>query len=118
MIIREWRGLASSSSAEAYPKHFRDEVVPELRRVPGFLGAHLGQRQLGDKVEFLIITRWQSMDTIRAFAGADVEEGVVEPDAVAVAALIVTSVQHYKVIEEVLVPEASVKGIPRYQQSS
>ena len=83
MIIREWRGRASSSQAGAYPKHFREKVIPELRHVPGFAGAQLGRRQLGDKIEFLVLTRWRSMDAIRAFAGKDVEKAVVEPDAVA-----------------------------------
>ena len=37
MIIREWRGRATLSNLEAYPKHFRDHVAPELRKVPGFI---------------------------------------------------------------------------------
>jgi heme-degrading monooxygenase HmoA len=79
MIIREWRGRASPSRAEAYPKHFRDNVVPELQQIPGFLGARLSQRRIDDKLEFPVLTRWQSMDSIRAFAGANAERAVVEP---------------------------------------
>jgi heme-degrading monooxygenase HmoA len=87
MIIREWRGRASSSNVEAYAEHFRNKVVPELCNVSGFVGAHLGQRQLDDRVvEFLVITRWRSMDAIRAFAGVDL-------------------VTHYEIIEEVLYPK-------------
>jgi heme-degrading monooxygenase HmoA len=102
MIIREWRGRASPSRVEAYPKHFRDSVVPELRQIPGFLGAHLARRRLDDKVEFLVVTRWQSMDAIRGFAGADVEKAVVEPGAVAALIEYDSYVRHYETIEEVL----------------
>lgn len=101
MIIREWRGRASPSRAEAYPKHFREKVMPELRHLAGFVGADLGQRQLDDKLEFLVLTRWQSMDAIRAFAGADVENAVVEPGAVAALIEYDSSVRHYEVIEDV-----------------
>jgi heme-degrading monooxygenase HmoA len=101
MIIREWRGRASSSQADAYPKHFREKVVPELRHVPGFAGAQLGRRQLGDKIEFLVLTRWRSMDAIRAFAGMDVEKAVVEPGAVAAVIEFDARVRHYDVIEDV-----------------
>jgi heme-degrading monooxygenase HmoA len=101
MIIREWCGRASPSTADAYPKHFREHVVPELRRVPGFLGAQLGRHRLGDKIEFLVLTRWQSMDAIRAFAGADVEKAVVEPGAAAALIEFDAGVQHYDVIEDV-----------------
>jgi heme-degrading monooxygenase HmoA len=101
MIIREWRGRASEPKAEAYPKHFRAAVVPELRKLPGFLGAHLGRRRIGDRVEFLVLTRWQSMDAIRAFAGVTVDRAVVEPQAVAALDEFDPGVQHYEVIEEV-----------------
>jgi len=101
MIIREWRGRASSSQAGAYPKHFREKVVLELRQVPGFAGAQLARRQIGDKIEFLVLTRWRSMDAIRAFAGTDVEKAVVEPDAVAALIEFDGRVQHYEVVEEV-----------------
>jgi hypothetical protein len=36
MIIREWRATAAPSKAEAYPKHFHDNVVPELRLLADF----------------------------------------------------------------------------------
>jgi heme-degrading monooxygenase HmoA len=83
MIIREWRGRAQATTASGYPKHFRRHVLPELERIKGFVGAHLSQRKLGDKVEFLVLTRWASMKAIRAFAGAELDKAVVEPEAVA-----------------------------------
>jgi heme-degrading monooxygenase HmoA len=101
MIIREWRGRASSSQADVYPKHFREKVIPELRQVPGFGGAQLARRRLGDEIEFLVLTRWQSMDAIRAFAGMDVEKAVVEPDAVAALIEFDSRVRHYDVVEDV-----------------
>ena len=101
MIIREWRGRASPERAAAYPKHFHDNVVPGLRKLRGFIGAHLSQRELGGKLEFLVLTRWQSMDAICSFAGADVEKAVVEPGAVAALTDYDTRVQHYAVITEV-----------------
>jgi heme-degrading monooxygenase HmoA len=104
MIIREWRGRASPSKAEAYPKHFHDKVVPELRQVPGVVGAQLSRRQLDDEIEFLVLTRWQSMDAIRAFAGTDVEKAVVEPGAVAALVEFDTTVRHYEALEEVPSP--------------
>ena len=60
MIIREWRGRAAIANAAAYPEHFRNNVAHELKQVQGFLGAHLSQRRVGDKIEFLVLTKWQS----------------------------------------------------------
>jgi heme-degrading monooxygenase HmoA len=101
MVIREWRGRADAGRKDAYPKHFREKVVPELRTVPGFLGAHLSRRESGGKIEFLVLTRWRSMDAIAAFAGADAAKAVVEPGAVAALADFDSRVQHYEVLEDV-----------------
>ena len=69
MIIREWRGRAEPARADDYVRHFRNVVVPELHRVAGFLGAYLSRHTVGDVVEYVVLTRWESMDAIRAFAG-------------------------------------------------
>ena len=100
MIVREWRGRANPSQAEAYPKHFREKVIPELRQIPGFTGAQLGRHQLDDTIEFLVLTRWRSMEAIRAFAGMDVEKAVVDPGAVAALVEFDSSVRHYEVLED------------------
>jgi heme-degrading monooxygenase HmoA len=102
MIMRSWRGRASTRRSDDYPKHFRRAVVPDLRGVPGFLGAHLSQRRDGDRVEFLVLTRWESMEAVRAFAGPDVDKAVVEPGAVAALDDFDDTVRHYEVLEEVL----------------
>ena len=101
MIIREWRGRASASNAEAYPRHFRTKVLPELTHVPGFLGAHLSRRALDDKIEFLVLTRWRSIDAIAGFAGRDIAMAIVEPGAVEALLDFDAHVQHYEVIEDV-----------------
>lgn len=99
MIIRAWRGRAAKSNAAAYPRHFRTIVLPRLRQVSGFLGAHLCARSLDDKIECLVLTRWTSMGVIRNFAGGDVAKAVVEPGAAAALVDFDDRVQLYEVIE-------------------
>ena len=100
MIIREWRGDAALARADAYPVHFREVVLPELRRIPGFLGASLGQRLLADRIEFQVLTRWQSLDAVRAFSGDDLDAAVVEPAAAIALLNYDRTVRHYEMIEE------------------
>lgn len=104
MIVRAWRGRGSAARSSAYPEHFRRHVVPELERISGFLGASLLQQARADEVEFLVLTRWESMDAIRAFAGEQVEKAVVEPDAVAALTSFDRTVQHYEVVDELSKP--------------
>ena len=98
MIVRSWRGRAAKGNA-AYVEHFRCTVLPELREIEGFLGATLLREERAADVEFLVLTRWASMDAVRAFAGADASRAVVEPEAVAALIDYDRTVHHYEVVE-------------------
>jgi heme-degrading monooxygenase HmoA len=100
MIVRSWRGRADTKKSSAYPEHFRRNVLPELRGIAGFRGAQLLRHDRPDEVEFLVLTRWASMDAIRAFAGKDVSRSVVEPEAVAALVSFDKTVTHYEVVED------------------
>jgi heme-degrading monooxygenase HmoA len=100
MIIREWRGRAALSKADDYPKHFQEKVIPGLRRLAGFVGVHLIRRRLEDRVEFVALTRWQSMDAIRGFTGPDVTKAIVDPAGAAALIEFDKVAQHYEVVAD------------------
>ena len=81
MIARLWRGWTSRENADAYERFLRDRMFPSIHRVPGFLGADLLRRDAGDEVAFVTITRFESLNAVRAFAGEDYERAVIEPEA-------------------------------------
>ena len=83
MIVRTWRGRAARAQPDAYPEHFRFTVLPALKAIKGFLGAQLLRHDRPDEIEFLVLTRWASLDAIRAFAGEHLDQAVVEPEAAA-----------------------------------
>ena len=100
MFIREWRGRAKQAEAARYPEYFRKEVSRQLRQAPGFQGGHLSRREDGDQVEFLVLTRWTSMDAIREFTGSVAEHAVLDPSAMATLDGYDHSVRHYEVLED------------------
>jgi len=73
--------LAHTDRAQDYVKHLRAETFPALRKIPGFVDASILSRPLGSGVEFLIVTRWDSMDAVARFAGADSEAAVLPANA-------------------------------------
>jgi heme-degrading monooxygenase HmoA len=81
VISRQWRGLAHPHRAQDYVKHLRTETFPALRRIPGFVDASILSRPFGAGIEFVIVTRWDSMEAIARFAGADPEAAVVPAKA-------------------------------------
>jgi heme-degrading monooxygenase HmoA len=53
--------------------------MPQCRNSPGNLAAYLLRRGDGDRTEFTVLTLWQSLDAVRAFAGDDLEQSVPSP---------------------------------------
>jgi heme-degrading monooxygenase HmoA len=79
VISRQWRGVAKAEQADAYIEHLRDETFPAIRGLAGFVSASILRRAVPEGVEFVVVTEWTSLDSIRAFAGDDVELAVVPP---------------------------------------
>lgn len=81
MIARIWRGWAPLATAADYQRHYESEVRDHLQSVSGFCGARLLRRDDGQEVLFTSVTYFASMAAVRAFAGDDCEQAVVEDDA-------------------------------------
>jgi len=99
MIARHWRGLAKSDRAADYEAHLRSETLPALEKMRGFLGADVLKRAVEGGMEFLVITRWKSIESIEQFAGADAEAAVVPPNAQAMMIDYDRRARHYEFVE-------------------
>ena len=83
MIVRTWSATADAAGAGNYSRYFDGTLLPGLRQLPGFNGACLLRRDLGEDgaVELTAHTFWESPEVLRAFAGDDITASVVEPEA-------------------------------------
>jgi heme-degrading monooxygenase HmoA len=81
VLVRSWSARATPEGAKAYRRHFEDVVQPRLRGVPGHRGATLLRRDDGGDVELRVLTFWESLESIRAFAGRDTRAAVVADEA-------------------------------------
>jgi heme-degrading monooxygenase HmoA len=97
MIARIWRGQATNAKADAYFRHVTGTVFLSLKDLAGHRGAWLLRRQADGHTEFLALTLWESLDSIRAFAGDDIATAIVEPEARAVLADFDDFARHYEV---------------------
>ena len=82
MILRIWHGYTTPQNADRYEALLKREIFHgiEGKHLAGFRGIELLRRPIGDEVEFVTITRFDSIDDVRAFAGDDYEAAYV-PDA-------------------------------------
>jgi len=99
MIARHWRGLARHDSELAYQEHLQTDTFPSIRAIEGFVDAAILKRRVPNGVEFLIVTRWKSMDAIARFAGDDPEIAVVPQNVREMMVEHDAKVRHYDVVE-------------------
>ena len=69
MIERHWKGIAHKDSAKEYVDHLLLDTFPSLESIEGYRGAAILSRNLNEGTEFLVITRWESIEVISRFAG-------------------------------------------------
>lgn len=83
MIARIWDGWTKRADAKAYEEMLRDKIFPSIaaRTVDGYRGAELFICEDDDEIEFVTLLRFDSMDAVKEFAGADTSKPVIFPKA-------------------------------------
>jgi heme-degrading monooxygenase HmoA len=99
MIARHWRGLARAEFADAYVAHLRRDTFPQLEHIAGFIDASILKRTVERGVEFLVVTRWRSLEAIKAFAGSDAETAVVPPEVQRMMLEYDTRARHFELVD-------------------
>ena len=98
MIFRIWHGWTTPQNADAYERIVQHEVFEMIaaKKVEGYRGIDLIRRDYGaDEVEFVTIMRFDSLDSVKRFMGADYERSFVPPQARAVLKRFDERAQHY-----------------------
>ena len=80
MIARIWRGAVRQEDGDLYEQYIRETGVAGYKTTAGNLGVTMMRRQVGDRTEFMLLSLWESLDAVKAFAGEDYEKGVYYPE--------------------------------------
>jgi antibiotic biosynthesis monooxygenase (ABM) superfamily enzyme len=103
MIDRIWHGWTTKENADAYEQLLKDEIFVGIgnRRISGYRGIRLLRRNGGNEVEFVTIMRFDSLESVREFAGKDYEAAVVPKEARALLSHFDERSQHYEIRVEI-----------------
>ena len=102
MISRIWHGWTTPGNADKYEALLKEEIFVAIqnRKILGFKGIQLLRREVGQEVEFVTIMLFDSLDSIREFAGEDYEVAVVPEKARAVLSRFDERSQYYEIRAE------------------
>ena len=97
MIARLWRGVTLAERTADYLAFLQTRAVPDYRATPGNLSVEILHRTTGATTHYLILSRWESMQAIEAFAGSDVSRAKYYREDEDFLLEVEPTVQHYQV---------------------
>jgi heme-degrading monooxygenase HmoA len=84
LVCRMWRGWALNVNAAAYRSYLEEELFPKMVSElgpRGYRGHQLITQTVGDQTEFVALTWFESLDSVRSFAGDDITRANVSGKA-------------------------------------
>ena len=101
MIARVWRGITAADKADAYIAYLRETALSDYAKAPGNCGVTVFKRIQGEHAEIVLLSMWESMDAVRAFAGGNPDRSVLYPEDENYLLEMEPLVRHYEVVEAI-----------------
>jgi heme-degrading monooxygenase HmoA len=98
MIARTWHGVTEAADADEYLDYLNRTGVPDLQATEGNRGVYVLRKIETGRAHFLLISLWESTDTIRSFAGADIARARYYPEDGRFLLELEPEVAHYEVL--------------------
>ena len=80
MIARVWTGRTKAEDYDSYLAYLEESGVAALKATAGNRGVRVLRSLHSFEAEFTVISFWDSLDDVRAFAGEDVDAARYFPD--------------------------------------
>jgi len=98
MITRMWHGRVPTMKAKEYRDFLNARAIPDYQCVTGNLSVHILERTEGEITHFITLTFWQDLESIRTFAGEDLETAKYYPEDKDFLLEFEPTVVHYEVV--------------------
>jgi heme-degrading monooxygenase HmoA len=105
VIARVWRGAVTAEDSQAYADYMQETGVPGYAQLPGNQGVWMLRRDLGDRVEFVMFSPWDSLEALTRFAGSDYERAVFYPEDERFLLERDEGARHFEVVEDAPSPD-------------
>jgi heme-degrading monooxygenase HmoA len=99
MIARMWRGPVRKAQKQAYIEYLKETGLSDYAHTGGNRGVWLLCQDKGAEVEFTTLTLWDSVASIKAFAGEDYERARYYPRDREFLTRFDPKVEHFEVVE-------------------
>lgn len=103
-IIRTWKGWTSLKNAPIYEDMLVNEVFPTVKQkgIEGLEKVSISTSKKEDEVEFFLVLQFDSLDSVKFFAGEDYTRAYIPENAKRVLKRYDESAQHFELKEELI----------------
>lgn len=100
-IIRTWKGWTLPENATAYQLFLTEELFPSVKQkgVKGLEHVSISARSLPNEVEFFLTLRFDSIDSVKQFAGEQYEQAYIPNKAKSLLSRYDTKAEHFELKE-------------------
>lgn len=99
MITRIWKGRTSLERASDYEDFLRRTAYPDYGGVKGNRGWLLLRQDRETDVEFVFVSFWDSMESLREYAGSEPDKPKYYPEDKAALLELPDRVEHYETVD-------------------
>lgn len=103
-IIRTWKGWTTLENASIYESMLINEVFPAVKKkgVDGLEKVSISTMEKQDEVEFFLVLQFDSLHTVKVFAGENYERAYIPDNAKDVLLRYDETAQHFELKEELI----------------
>ncbi|MFC1493498.1 hypothetical protein ACFL6O_06005 [candidate division KSB1 bacterium] len=80
MIARMWRGVTKKEDGDIYYEYLHETGIKNYLATEGNRGVKVLKRDIDSGTEFTLISFWDSYESIKKFAGEDINKAVYYPE--------------------------------------
>ena len=101
-ILRVWRGWTTLEKEKEYESFLVNEVFPTVKKngVDGLEKVSISSKRLENEVEFYLVLQFDSLESVKQFAGDDYETAYIPEKAKSILSRYDLTAQHYAICDE------------------
>jgi len=109
MYAREWKCRVPLDYRDGFIAYLHDTGIRDTSATSGYQGAQIFLREVQGMSEVTLITYWDKLSSIEAFAGGEIEKARLYPEDHKFHLEPDLTVNHYEVLEHSFVPELLIR---------
>lgn len=80
MYAREWKCRVPYQHKEGFLEYLKKTGLSDTKATPGCIGGQILERYLIDAVELTLVTHWDTLESIKAYAGSNITKARLYPE--------------------------------------